>query len=193
MFRSIEGGRLPERATRHSVGFDVFANEDVRINAGETKLIGLGICIDPNYLVYDVAGVKVSTGGEIIKGGDSDKISDFMTQFYFELHPRSSLRVKGLGGGVGIIDIDYRDEIKMVINNPIIRIDYSGDPYFNPETQDVTMPFLFGLGTNYDKLGVSIKRGDKIGQLILKRHEGSLLPSEYTLNTERNGGFGSTN
>ena len=38
----------------------------------------------------------------------------------------------------------------------------------------------------------TILKGDKIGQLVLKRHEGYLLPQEYTLDAERNGGFGST-
>ena len=180
MFCSIKGGRLPERATRHSAGFDVFANEDVVIGAGETVLVGLGICIDSNYLVYDVAGVKVSTNGEIEDSGDSAKVSEFMGQFYLELHPRSSLRAKGLSGGVGIVDIDYRDEIKMVITNPL------------------QSKQLVENGCNYEVLEYSedyeytIKRGDKIGQLILKRHEGWLLPSEYTKDADRNGGFGST-
>jgi dUTPase len=38
----------------------------------------------------------------------------------------------------------------------------------------------------------AIKKGDKIGQLILKRHEGYLLPAEYTKDEARTGGFGST-
>jgi len=44
MFRLVEGGELlPQRATQHSAGFDVFAREDVVIRAGETVTVGLGI------------------------------------------------------------------------------------------------------------------------------------------------------
>lgn len=156
MFKSINGGQLPQRATKYSAGFDVFANEDVVIGAGETKVIGLGICLS------------------------GEDIHNFIRDHLFELHPRSSLRAKGLGGGVGIIDMDYRDEIKMVITNPL-------------QSKQVVEN-----GCNYEVLEYSedyeytIKKGDKIGQLILKRHEGWLLPSEYTKDEERNGGFGST-
>jgi len=41
-----------------------------------------------------------------------------MTRYYLELHPRSSYRSKGLTSlGVGIIDIDYSDEILMILKN----------------------------------------------------------------------------
>ena len=40
---------LPKRQTRFSAGFDVFANEDKVIAAGQTELIGLGIAIDSKY------------------------------------------------------------------------------------------------------------------------------------------------
>lgn len=136
MFKSLNGGLLPQRATMLSAGFDVFSNEDIVIDASETKIIGLGIQLD---------------------------LQVRLLEYYLELHPRSSLRAKGLGGGIGIIDIDYRDEIKMIITNPSDRQER-----------------------------YTIKRGDKIGQLILKRHEGNLMPIEYTLQNERVGGFGSS-
>jgi len=136
MFKSINGGLLPQRATMLSAGFDVFSNEDIVIDASETKIIGLGIQLDQSVRLLE---------------------------YYFELHPRSSLRAKGLGGGVGIIDIDFKDEIKMIITNPSDRQER-----------------------------YTIKKGDKIGQLILKRHDGNLMPMEYTQQIERNGGFGSS-
>lgn len=154
MFKSINGGLLPQRATKHSAGFDVFANEDMVIGAGETKLVGLGISLCNNLL------------GTIF----GEAILDFYEKFYLELHPRSSLRANGLVGGVGIIDIDYKNEIKMIIHNPL--------------TIDADFDYSY---KNY-----AIKKGDKIGQLILKRHEGWLLPAEYTKDEERIGGFGST-
>jgi len=157
MFKTINGGQLPQRATKYSAGFDVFANEDVEIMAGETVTVGLGIALDRNAPL-NITGKRYILENLLDIG------------FYLELHPRSSLRAKGMGGGVGIIDIDYPDEIKIVLSNPIIGAGEWGH-YANT---------------------YSIKRGDKIGQLILKRHEGCLLPAQYTKDEERNGGFGST-
>lgn len=164
MFRLVEGGKLlPQRATRFSAGFDVFAREDVVIGAGETKLIGLGIALD-GWVAWDV---NTPIGEQTI---DLDFLQD---QYYFMLCLRSSLGAKGLilPNGHGVIDMDYRDEIKMIIHNPLQSVD------------------VFNGNTNDD---YRVQRGDKIGQLILCRHEGYLLPAEYTLDAERNGGFGST-
>lgn len=152
MFKSINGGKLPERATLHSAGFDVFANENIIVDAGETILVNLGICIDLESSFFDKFIGEI---GSLFK-------ADFLQKYYLELHPRSSFRMKGIGGGVGIIDIDYRDEIKMIVTNPL----------------------------SYSRLTIGV--GNKIGQLILKRHEGWLLPIEYTKDNVRDGGFGST-
>ena len=159
MFKSINGGQLPQRATKYSAGFDVYANEDVVIGAGETKLIGLGIALDDDTLRVLANGLNVWRGMELHEVND----------MYFALHIRSSLRAKGLTSlGTGIIDMDYRDEIKMVIHNPTSPVDLLFQPH------------------------AEIKKGDKIGQLILCRHEGWLLPLEYKKDVERGGGFGST-
>ena len=151
---------MPKRFTKYSCGFDVYANEDVVIGAGETKLVGLGIAIDQ----------KLPNITKMLNNAKVDPItsvSDYMKAHYLELHIRSSLRVKGLTSlGTGVIDIDYRDEIKMVVHFP------------KPKENWIE--------------AYTINKGDKIGQLILKRHEGYLMPQEYTLDTERSGGFGST-
>ena len=166
MFKKLtEDARLPERATKYSAGFDVFANDDVVIGAGETKLIGLGIAIDTdNMKSYLQSGDQRITWFDIT-------VKDWMEKHYFALHIRSSLRAKGLTSlGTGIIDMDFTHEIKMVIHYPIDHFSFVND-----------IPYEY-----------EIKKGDKIGQLILCRHEGWLLPSEYTKDDARNGGFGST-
>lgn len=205
MFKTINGGQLPQRATKYSAGFDVFANEDVVIGAGETKVIGLGITIDYDFFI-DVShgamdqrrdwimqdkGFLSDADEEQVKEIASEAWESFFEAHYLELHPRSSLRAKGLGGGVGIIDIDYRDEIKIVITNPLsindvaaIAINWISKAImhvFNKEYAEKMYPSCY-----------KVQRGDKIGQLILKRHEGWLLSAEYTRDEERNGGFGST-
>ena len=163
MFKSVNGGKLPQRSTKYSAGFDVFANEDVVIGAGETKLIGTGLTID-----YDAWHEFLVFG----KGrGLFKNFHEFMVSHYFALHIRSPLRAKGLTSlGTGIIDMDYRDEIKMVIHYPL----------------------TLDLDADYSCKEYKINKGDKIGQLILCRHEGWLLPEEYTKDKEHNGVFGGT-
>lgn len=170
MFKKLyDDARLPERATMYSAGFDVFSNEDAVIGAGETKLIGTGIVLELDY--YDLCSK--------IWGHHSDDLeNDIDTSFYFALHIRSSLRAKGLTSlGTGIIDMDYRDEIKIVVHNPV---------------DNNTLLEIYREYAHSNHAYKEIKKGDKIGQLILCRHEGWLLPSEYTKDEERNGGFGST-
>lgn len=217
MFRLVNGGEhLPQRATQFSAGFDVFANEDVEIMAGETVTVGLGIALDlsgftPNGCtkcggsdeVYQdsVVGHYCDECG--MQLDDEEAVEFFMSRFYLELHPRSSLRATGIGGGVGIIDMDYRDEIKIVLSNPVqmdaidiaIRTFQVGLEVSQRDGSELAVneKMQSFASARREQLGlVSIKRGDKIGQLILKRHDGYLLPANYTVNAERTGGFGST-
>ena len=179
---------LPKRQTRFSAGFDVFANEDKVIAAGQTELIGLGIAIDlAQESAYEMMGLTVYGSDRAIV----EKITKFKSTYYLELHIRSSLRVKGLTSlGTGVIDMDFDQEVKMVINNPMVAVqcipiksgsgEYIGDEYKSEGFGDLE----FGA--------YEIKKGDKIGQLILLPHAGYLMPQEYTLDNERVGGFGSS-
>lgn len=196
MFRLVEGGeKLPQRATRYSAGFDVFAREDVVIGAGETATIGLGIALDlsgftPNGCIKcggsdevyqdSIAGHYCDECG--MQLDNAEALEFFMSRYYLKLCLRSSLGAKGLilPNGHGVIDMDYHDEIKMIIHNPITDMVIS---YEHQEHE------LFGATSHG---AYRINKGDKIGQLILCRHEGYLLPAEYTLDAERTGGFGST-
>ncbi len=182
---------------------------------GETVMVGLGIALDLN--IGHLQGCGPCGSNETYQDRfaghycdncgtqlDTEEYSEyFRGRYYLELHPRSSLRAKGIGGGVGIIDIDYPDEIKMVLSNHIkmdtvdvaIRLFQIGYSALVLETpSEIVDKEMRAFALEYeDALGnVSIKRGDKIGQLILKRHEGYLLPAQYTINAERIGGFGST-
>ena len=100
MLKTINNGKMPERATKYSASVDLFSNEDVIIKSRETKVIGLGVCIDLE---------------------ETKKYPDnfFLSTHYIQLMLRSSLGVKGLvlPNGVGIIDLDYADELKMIIHN----------------------------------------------------------------------------
>ena len=97
---------------------------------------------------------------------------------------RSSLAVKGLmlGNGVGVIDLDFADELKMIIHNPIQTVHQ--DVAFN----SIQVGHILNGALN--SVSYEIKKGERIGQLILLEHKSSLFGIESE--DERNGGFGST-
>lgn len=79
------------KKTSHSVGYDCISGEDQVVKAGETKLLNTGVRITGTLL----------------------------PNRHLELHLRSSsykLPIR-LGNGTGIIESDYRDEIKIPIEN----------------------------------------------------------------------------
>ena len=168
MFKVLDGATAPTRATKYSAMVDLYAREDVVIGAGETKIIPLGVKIDrgwfPSMYPIDIENMERC-------------MYDFYSTHYLELHPRSSLRAKGLIIGVGVIDLDYPDEIGLIVHNPLrtgqIRTGYG-------ETK---------LGIDIYK-NFEIKKGDKIAQCTLKEHKVYLMGIES--DAERSGGFGST-
>ena len=104
------------------------------------------------------------------------------------------MRAKGLISGTGIIDIDYKDEIEIILSNPIqyidkvidieegadyIEIDYLGSPSSRED----------GIEVKYSS-SFKIKKGDKIAQIMLKEHKTWLLG--ISTEDKRVGGFGST-
>ena len=115
MFKTINGGLMPQRGSKYAACVDLYANEDIVIGAGETKLVGLGVCIELDFNA-------VSEKFNIYTGYQHKKAIDiFLKSHYLQLMLRSSLGKKGLviPNGVGVIDMDYADEIKVMIHNPI--------------------------------------------------------------------------
>ncbi|MCM1334565.1 MAG: dUTP diphosphatase [Bacteroides sp.] len=122
-----EGARLPYRATEGSAGADLFAyiESETVIGAGEQRLIPTGIAIELN---------DPETGAFIF--------------------PRSSLAAKNgvsLSNCVGVIDSDYRGEIKIPLFN------HSDRPYtVSPGdriAQMVILPILLPEWEEVDSLG----------------------------------------
>ena len=101
---------------------------------------------------------------------DDTIIQRALKSHYLEIALRSSLGVKGLiiSNGIGIIDLDYPDEIGLIVHNPVT---------------DVT----FGV---YNGSRFIINKGDKVAQCTLKEHKGYLMGYESEI--LRTGGFGST-
>jgi len=129
--------KVPTRGSQHSAGLDLCSVEQLFIWPGERKMISTGICI------------------EIPPG------------YYGHIAPRSGIAVKyGMMTMAGVIDADYRGEIKVVL--------------YNANKGDV------------DKFEVS--PGDRIAQLILLAVAGFPIEvvTELSDTARSEGGFGST-
>lgn len=81
----VDGEKIPVRATPWSLGFDLFASEDITIGSKSVAVVGLGIKMNFNAIVA----------------------------------ARSSIWKKWvmIANGVGIIDEDYRGEVKAPLFN----------------------------------------------------------------------------
>ena len=129
---------FPKQATEGSVGYDLYAHEDVKILKGDRRTIGIGVAM------------KVPNG------------------HYGRISPRSGLAVKyGIQILGGAIDTDFRGEVGVIL--------YYG-------------------GNNTDPDYFTVKKGDRIAQLILEKVSTVQVQVVEDLSkTERgDGGFGST-
>ena len=79
--------RLPVRGTPHSAGLDVFAAEDTTIGPWSRQLVSLGLSMA------------------------------FRSELYVRVAPRSSLAMKGIDVAAGVIDSDYRGDVKVLLVN----------------------------------------------------------------------------
>ena len=128
---------LPSRGSVGAAGFDLYSADHYVVFPGQRVVVSTGI------------GLQRLPGGT-----------------YGRIAPRSGLAVKhGLDTLAGVVDPDYRGEIKVVLLNTDMRV-----------------PFV-------------IKPGYRIAQLILEKYEVDdvIEVAEATMDTERgSGGFGST-
>ena len=127
--------KLPRRASAGAAGYDITSTEHVTIYHGTRGLVSTGV------------SVKLPPG------------------VYGRIAPRSGLAVKnGIQVGAGVIDADYRGEIKVLLFN------HSSDHLFE------------------------VSPGDRIAQLICERCElPDVIQTDELDETERGEGkFGST-
>ena len=162
------GLNLPVRKTAKSAGYDFQVAEDVvipSILALSDKMISYA---DPAYerTLEDIAAITKATKAKptLVPTGIKCEMPE---GFYLELSVRSSCPLKHwliLANGVGIIDADY-------YNNP----DNEGHIYFQM--------------INLSPFDIILKKGDTIGQGILKKY---YITDDDVAQGERTGGFGST-
>ena len=176
MLKVLENCKAPTKGSEFSAGVDLYASEDCIIGAGETKIIGLGVCIDYNLLRKEIFK-KLPAEISYFPIEKQDKIfNEFLTYHCLELHLQNSIRAKGLISGVEIIGLYFEDEIKIIIHNPLTSENLTSD-----DNRYINDAFIYS--------GHEIKRGEKIAQILLKEHQCYLFGVES--DEVRNCGFGS--
>ena len=120
--RLTETAILPERGSAYAAGYDLFAdvNESVEIQPHETKMIGTGLAIEIPEGYF---------GGIFARSGLSSKEG---------LRPANC---------VGVVDTDYRGEVKVALHNDgeVVREIKAGQKI----AQLVVVPFL---GVEFDEV-----------------------------------------
>lgn len=79
--------KIPQKGTQKSAGFDLYSSEELIIKPKTRSLVSTGI--------------KISIPDDC----------------YGQIAPRSGLSLKGIDIGAGVIDSDYRGEIKILLLN----------------------------------------------------------------------------
>lgn len=88
-----EDAKIPFLADPGCAGYDIFSTEDSEIFSRTRKLVSTGIS------------------------------TEFSSNYYLRVAPRSGLSLKGIDIGAGVIDSSYRGEIKvLMINNSDITV-----------------------------------------------------------------------
>lgn len=120
--RLTETAILPERGSAYAAGYDLFAdvNESVEIQPHETKMIGTGLAMEIPEGYF---------GGIFARSGLSSKEG---------LRPANC---------VGVVDADYRGEVKVALHNDgeVVREIKAGQKI----AQLVVVPFL---GVEFDEV-----------------------------------------
>ena len=162
---------IPTRATHAAAGYDFEVAEDIVVpsmdNMWRKALTDVWVSPEPWTLEYIANFTKrEKVKPTLVPTGIKCQLA---SDCYLELSVRSSTPLKHwliLANGVGIIDGDY-------YNNP----DNEGHIYFQL--------------INLSPFDIQLKKGDKIGQGIIKRFE--VTDDDYKYEKkERAGGFGST-
>ena len=142
MFEVLEGATAPTRGSKYSSCVDLYANTDVVIGSRDSRIVHLGVKIDLDALLSQAFG---DDEGYIDFHTNRDH---FLKSHCLELKCRSSLPLKKgliIANGVGEIDLDYPDELGIIL--------------FNPD--------------NYEK--AKVKKGEKIAQIKLVEHKSYLF------------------
>lgn len=191
-------GKVPQYASKHAAGCDLFATRDMAIKPGETKIMPLdfSMAIDPDMEA--------------------------------QIRPRSGLSLKTqlrLPNGPGTIDSDYRDTVGVLLQNtynianlpyqiaaePKVLEDlcssyrevsleqylsqYCGITLNEASALDITTSKIYidELGNPYGT--IYIKKGERIAQMVFCEYRRANFidhPNPREIGEDRGGGFGHT-
>lgn len=109
-----DGIKMPRRSTFGSAGYDFFAPDTYELKPGEWTMIDTGVSLDDydEVLRFDVES-EVYEDDVVI-----DEVDYEVGRWFMMLAPRSGLSNKvgfRIRNTVGIIDMDYRDTIKVMV------------------------------------------------------------------------------
>lgn len=125
-----ETAKMPDRGSEYAAGYDLFADlsEDITINPHETKMIGTGLAMEIPAGFF---------GGVFARSGLSAKEG---------LRPANC---------VGVVDSDYRGEIKVALHNDgeVPRVVTVGQKI----AQLVVVPFLAVEFSEVEKLSDTVR------------------------------------
>jgi dUTP pyrophosphatase len=132
-----EGLKLPSYATPDSAGLDLYSAIDVILLPGDRRLVPTGLAVE---IPKGMVGYAHAKSGRALVDGLS------------------------LSNGTGVIDSDYRGEVKVIL--------WNSDP----------------------RMTVTIKRGEKISQLVVVPYVrcSVTVVSDLSPTVRDTGGFGST-
>jgi len=164
--RTGVGTKLPKYATKDASCFDLYAAHDAIIRPSEVVAVGTGLMFEPPE------------------------------GYGMVIYPRSGISFKTplrFANGVGVIDNDYRGEVKVLLENAKPK-DYKlrvVPAYITVDGEERMNDYKYGQlpeGT------IVIKRGDRIAQgMLIKVEQVQLTLAKKLSDTERGeGGLGST-
>lgn len=182
MLKVIDERCKPTRGTQYSACVDLRSRVDVRLEAGNTVIIPLGVKIDLVMYEHSICprcaekAIVFPRNDEPYCEECGDVLDTFalMDKYYIDVKPRSSIRAKGLIAGSGVIDLDYKDEIGLILYKPLSIVSV------------IKSIVSFGMWKTY----VDVKAGERIAQAMVKRHYTDFFG--ITTENTRNGGVGST-
>ena len=143
----LNGGKMPIKGSKYSAGYDLFSNEKCVIQPHTRQCVSTGV-----------------------------KLKMLDNGFYIRIAPRSGLAVKkSIDIGAGVVDNDYRGELKIVLIN-------NGNEEFNVEEGDKIAQFIVEKYEQNTHIKCFNETGDEIENEDITDYQ----------NERGEGGFGST-
>lgn len=94
----------PSRGSPWSVGYDICSLLDTTIQPWESACISTGVAIEPTCELATDEWKQTTQGL-------------WKPEFYIRVAPRSGLAVKNINVHAGVVDPDYRGEVKVILFN----------------------------------------------------------------------------